>query len=86
MSWYEVVGCSSANCYFCLASATTFFKVAHFNVNVANRGHADWSVFMRVSRLALLALLASPALLVAVPAFAVTPLAPHRAVYDLVLD
>lgn len=40
---------------------------------------------MRASRLALLALLASPTL-TAVPAFAAAPLAPHRAVYDLVLD
>lgn len=40
---------------------------------------------MRASRLALLALLATSAIGTA-PAFAVTPLAPHRAVYDLVLD
>lgn len=40
---------------------------------------------MRVSRLAVLALLASSAL-VPVQVFAATPLAPHRAVYDLVLD
>jgi hypothetical protein len=54
-------------------------------VNVANRGHADWSVFMRASRLALAILLSSSAFAVA-PAFAAAPLAPHRAVYDLVLD
>ncbi|MEI5680360.1 MULTISPECIES: cell envelope integrity EipB family protein [unclassified Mesorhizobium] len=40
---------------------------------------------MRALRLALLALV-SPSALLAVPAFAATPLAPHRAVYDLVLD
>ncbi|MGB3391468.1 MAG: cell envelope integrity EipB family protein [Pseudaminobacter sp.] len=40
---------------------------------------------MRVSRLALLALLSSPAF-AALPAYAAAPLAPHRAVYDLVLD
>ncbi len=39
---------------------------------------------MRASRLALLALLSSP--LLATSALAGTPLAPHRAVYDLVLD
>lgn len=40
---------------------------------------------MRAVRLALLALLSTSAI-GTVPAFAVTPLAPHRAVYDLVLD
>lgn len=75
---------SGANCYFCLASATTIFKVANFNVNVANHGHADRSLFMRASRLAVLSLLSS-SVLAALPAGAV-PLAPHRAVYDLVLD
>lgn len=40
---------------------------------------------MRVSRLAVLALSSSPAFAV-FPAFATVPLAPHRAVYDLVLD
>jgi hypothetical protein len=40
---------------------------------------------MRATRLALLALVSSPAL-VAAPALAAAPLAPHRAVYDLVLD
>ncbi len=40
---------------------------------------------MRALRLALLALV-SPSALLAMPAFAATPLAPHRAVYDLVLD
>jgi hypothetical protein len=51
----------------------------------ANLDRADRSVFMRALRLALLALV-SPSALLAVPAFAATPLAPHRAVYDLVLD
>lgn len=40
---------------------------------------------MRASRLALLVLLSQP-VVAAAPAFAATPLAPHRAVYDLVLD
>lgn len=40
---------------------------------------------MRATRLALLAFLSQSAVLAA-PAFAGTPLAPHRAVYDLVLD
>jgi len=74
---------SRANCYFCLASATTFFKVTIFPA--VNQGRADRSVFMRALRLALLALV-SPSALIAVPAFAAAPLAPHRAVYDLVLN
>ncbi|WP_394891782.1 cell envelope integrity EipB family protein [Mesorhizobium sp. AaZ16] len=40
---------------------------------------------MRATRLALLALV-SPSALIAAPALAAAPLAPHRAVYDLVLD
>jgi hypothetical protein len=45
----------------------------------------DRSDFMRATRLALLALVSPMALGVA-PALAAAPLAPHRAVYDLVLD
>jgi hypothetical protein len=46
---------------------------------------SDRSDFMRAMRLALLAL-ASSTVLGFAPAFAAAPLAPHRAVYDLVLD
>lgn len=46
---------------------------------------SDRSDFMRAMRLALLAL-ASSTVLGSAPALAAAPLAPHRAVYDLVLD
>jgi hypothetical protein len=45
---------------------------------------ASWSVFMRASRLALLAVAAQPLVMAGV-AHAASPLVQHRAVYDLVL-
>ena len=73
------------NCYFCLASATTFFKVGQLD----SGGHqAALAGVPSCAHCALPSLPFSPrrSLLRGAGLAAAVPLAPHRAVYDLTLD